>query len=206
MFGLREAILAAAVAAIAAVPPAQAQAPSGEPVGRILDVVGAPLNIQQGSALDIQGRVIEIVGLTSEVKGVDLGIAGSKVTVTPRETRIELPADVLFDFDKSDIRPSAADALKRIAALLKERAKGEVRIEGHTDSKGQPSYNQKLSERRAEAVRKWLVEREGLTGVKFSTQGFGATRPKVPNTKPDGSDDPDGRQSNRRVEIVFATS
>jgi len=54
-------------------------------------------------------------------------------------------------------------------------------------------------------VRKWLVEREGLTNMQFATEGFGASRPKVPNTKPDGSDDPDGRQTNRRVEIVFGS-
>lgn len=159
-----------------------------------------------GKVLDIEGKVIEIIGLASEVKGIDLGIPGSRVTVTPKEVRIELPADILFDFDKSDIRPSAAEALKRAAAVLREKAKGAVRIEGHTDSKGDPPYNQKLSERRAEAVRKWLVEREGLSAIRFTTQGFGATRPKVSNTKPDGSDDPDGRQTNRRVEIVFGTS
>jgi outer membrane protein OmpA-like peptidoglycan-associated protein len=159
-----------------------------------------------GKVLEITGKVLEIVGMASEVKGMDLGIPGSHVTVTPQEVRIELPADILFDFDKSDIRPAAAEALNKAARILRERAKGTARIEGHTDSKGDPPYNQKLSERRAEAVRKWLAEREGLTTVKFATQGFGATRPKVPNTKPDGSDDPDGRQINRRVEIVFGTA
>jgi outer membrane protein OmpA-like peptidoglycan-associated protein len=54
-------------------------------------------------------------------------------------------------------------------------------------------------------VRDWLIDREGLSALKFAPQGFGATHPKVPNTKPDGSDDPDGRQTNRRVEIVFGT-
>ncbi len=159
-----------------------------------------------GKVLDITGQVLDIVGLTSDVKGIDLGIPGSHVTVTPREIRIELPADILFDFDKADIRPSAADALKKAAALVRERAKGPVRIEGHTDSKGNSTYNQKLSERRAESVRIWLVEREGLSNVKFVIQGYGATHPKVANTKPDGSDDPDGRQTNRRVEIVFGTT
>jgi outer membrane protein OmpA-like peptidoglycan-associated protein len=158
-----------------------------------------------GKVLEIAGRVLDIVGLASEVKGIDLGIAGSHVIVTPQEVRIELPADVLFDFDKSDIRPSAADALKKAATLLRERARGMARIEGHTDAKGNLPYNQKLSERRAESVRKWLVEREGLTNFKFVTQGFGATRPQMPNAKPDGSDDPDARQINRRVEIVFGT-
>jgi outer membrane protein OmpA-like peptidoglycan-associated protein len=156
--------------------------------------------------LDITGQVVDIVGIASDVKGINLGIPGSHVTVTPREIRIELPADILFDFDKADIRPSAADALKKAAALLRERAKGPVNIEGHTDSKGNPPYNQTLSERRAESVRKWLVEREWLKNLKFTIQGFGATRPKVPNTKPNGSDDPNGRQINRRVEIVFGTT
>jgi outer membrane protein OmpA-like peptidoglycan-associated protein len=159
-----------------------------------------------GKVLDITGKVLDIVGLANELKGIDLGIPGSKVTVTPQEIRIELPADVLFDFDKADIRPSAADALKKAAALLRERSKGLVRIEGHTDAKGSGSYNQKLSERRAASVRKWLVEHEGLASLNFAIKGFGATRPKVPNTKPDGSDDPDGRQTNRRVEIVFSTT
>jgi outer membrane protein OmpA-like peptidoglycan-associated protein len=149
--------------------------------------------------------VLDIIGLTSEVKGIDLGIAGSRVTVTQQQVRIELLAVILFDFDKADIRPSAADALKRVAAVLRERAKGVVRIEGHTDSKGTPPYNQRLSERRAQSVRQWLIQREGLAGMEFVTEGFGATRPKVPNTKPDGSDDPGGRQINRRVEIVFST-
>jgi outer membrane protein OmpA-like peptidoglycan-associated protein len=194
-------VIAAAVLMIAATaPPAGGQAAAGRsdlPTGKVLDI--------SGNVLDISGNVLDIVGLASEVKAIDLGIPGSRVTVTPKEVRIELPADILFDFDKSNIRPSAADALKKAAALLHERAKGVVRIEGHTDSKGNPPYNQKLSERRAESVRLWLVEREGLSNIKFATQGFGATRPKVPNTKPDGSDDPDGRQINRRVEIVFGT-
>lgn len=71
----------------------------------------------QGKVLDISGEVLDIVGLASEVKGIDLGIPGSHVTVTPKEIRIELPADILFDFDQSDIRPSAADALKKGAAI-----------------------------------------------------------------------------------------
>jgi len=175
------------------------------PVGKVVDIERHVPSDVAGRILDIGGAARDITGLTSDIKGIDIGIAGSHVTVTGQETRIELPADILFDFDKSDIRPGAADALKRVAAVLRERAKGTVRIEGHTDSKGEPAYNQKLSERRAESVRKWLIEREGLGNVKFTTQGFGATRPKVPNTKPDGSDDPDGRQLNRRVELVFNT-
>jgi outer membrane protein OmpA-like peptidoglycan-associated protein len=130
-------------------------------------------------------------------------VQGLQVKETATETRIALAADILFDFDKADIRPSAAAALNQVAGVLRQRAVAVARIEGHTDAKGTPAYNQRLSERRAASVQKWLVEREGLVSTKFALQGLGATRPVVPNTKLDGSDDPDGRQKNRRVEIVF---
>jgi len=126
-----------------------------------------------------------------------------QVKETATETRIELPADILFDFDKADIRQTAAAAMSRAAEVIRKGAKGTIRIEGHTDAKGKPDYNQKLSERRSASVQRWLVEREGLVEMKFAVRGFGATRPAAPNAKPDGSDDPEGRQKNRRVEIVF---
>src|SRR5882724_11535212 len=59
--------------------------------------------------------------------------------------------------------------------------------------------NQKLSERRAASVKTWFIDKEGLSSVQFTTQGFGAKKPVASNTKTDGSDDPDGRQKNRRV-------
>jgi len=110
---------------------------------------------------------------------------------------------VLFDFDKADILPKAQDALKQAAGIIRDKAKGTVRVEGHTDANGSDAYNQKLSERRAAAVKAWFIDKEGLGNVEFSTAGFGAKRPKVPNKKPDGSDDPEGRQKNRRVEIIL---
>lgn len=119
------------------------------------------------------------------------------------EFRIELAADVLFDFDKSEIKPEAERVLARAAAFVRERAAGVVRIEGHTDAKGADAYNQRLSERRAAAVKTWFATAGGLATVVFSTKGFGARQPVAPNTKADGSDDPDGRQKNRRVEIVI---
>ena len=120
-----------------------------------------------------------------------------------KEIRIELPGDILFDFDKSDIRPSAEATLLEAAELLRRRAVGRVVIEGHTNSKGTPAYNQTLSERRAFAVQQWLIERAGARNVTFAIEALAATRPAAPNTKPDGTDNPEGRQLNRRVEIVF---
>lgn len=127
-----------------------------------------------------------------------------RVVERAKETTIELPADVLFDFDKADIRSDAALSLKEAARILREQAKGPVRVEGHTDAKGSAAYNQKLSEQRASAVVKWLIDNEKLSAVKFSIKGFGATKPVAPNAKPDRSDNPEGRQRNRRVALVFA--
>jgi outer membrane protein OmpA-like peptidoglycan-associated protein len=163
----------------------------------------AALVLTAGMALaegPVSGAVLDLIypveDLTAQVRNL-------KLKETATETRIELPADILFDFDKADIRPNAAEALHQAAVILRDRAKGKVRIEGHTDSKGTHAYNQKLSERRAESVRRWLAEHEGLDKVKFATEGLAETRPVAPNTNADNSDNPVGRQENRRVEIVI---
>jgi OmpA family len=111
-----------------------------------------------------------------------------------------------FDFDKTDIRADTDKALSQTAGIIREKAKGLVRIEGHSDSKGSDPYNQKLSDRRAKSVRDWLVKNEGLKNVRFQTTGFGAQKPAAPNTQGDGSDDSDCRQKNRRVEIVIGNN
>jgi outer membrane protein OmpA-like peptidoglycan-associated protein len=126
-----------------------------------------------------------------------------RVTDTPEELRIELPADILFDFDKADIRATAEPALADAARIIREQAKAGVRIEGHTDSKGAADYNQGLSEKRASSVKSWLVAKEKLDKIGFTTSGLGATKPVAPNELPDGRDNPAGRQKNRRVEIII---
>ncbi|GAW41286.1 Photosystem I P700 chlorophyll a apoprotein A2 [Brevundimonas sp. SH203] len=111
---------------------------------------------------------------------------------------IDLPADVLFDFDKATIRPDAEPALTRAAELLKSYPTAQVSIGGHTDAKGDDAYNDGLSLRRARAVAERL---QAAAGRPLGAEGFGERRPVAPNVKPDGSDDPAGRQKNRRVEI-----
>lgn len=151
-------------------------------------------------AADLEIKVLDLVFRIEDLGG---SVQDFQVKESAAEIRIELAADVLFDFDKADIRPKAQEVLKQAAALIRDKAKGAVRVEGHTDLKGNDPYNQRLSERRAGAVKTWLIEKEGLRDVEFVTQGFGAKRPKVSNTKTDGSDDPEGRQVNRRVDIVL---
>jgi outer membrane protein OmpA-like peptidoglycan-associated protein len=154
---------------------------------------GKVLDQSPAKVLDLVFRVEDIGGKTQDLQ----------VKESAAEVRIELAADVLFDFDKAEILPKAQSALEQAAAFIRDKARGAVRIEGHTDAKGSDAYNQKLSERRALAVKAWLADKEGLRNAQFLTQGFGARKPKAPNQTPDGADDPQGRQQNRRVEIVF---
>lgn len=158
---------------------------------------------------DLRFSTQEIKFFTENVAGTTQGTVAKtqelQVKETPTEIRIELAADVLFDFDKATIKPEAASALHNVAEIINDKGKGRsVRIAGYTDSKGSDAYNQKLSERRADAVKLWLAQKEGLPQAGMTTRGFGAKNPIAPNATPDGSDDPDGRQKNRRVEIVLA--
>lgn len=145
----------------------------------------------------------KVLDLVFRVEDIGSKVQDLEVRETGQEVRIELAADVLFDFDKAELRSAAQATLHQAAGIIRDKAKGTVRIEGHTDSKGNDAYNQELSERRANSVKIWLTDKEGLRNIQFSIQGFGAKKPVAPNTKPDGSDDPAGRQKNRRVEIVI---
>jgi outer membrane protein OmpA-like peptidoglycan-associated protein len=126
-----------------------------------------------------------------------------EVIVSKCEERLRVGSDFLFDFDRAEVRSEAAPALAELAERI-TAADRPVLIEGHTDGKGTESYNQRLSERRAGSVRTALVDR-GLRPARLNVRGFGKSRPVAPNEKPDGSDDPDGRQKNRRVEVVINT-
>lgn len=149
------------------------------------------------------GAKLKVLDLVFKVEDIAGQVADLQVKETDTELRIELAADVLFEFDKATLQPAAEDTLTKAAAIVRDRAAGAVRIEGHTDSKGDDAYNQRLSQRRAESVRQWFI-RHGFGSRSLTTRGFGETQPAAPNTKPDGSDDPEGRRKNRRVEIVIA--
>lgn len=107
---------------------------------------------------------------------------------------------IQFDFNKYDIKPEYRVILDEAVDALKKRPEIKVVIEGHTDSIGSAAYNQKLSERRAGAVFDYFVQK-GIKSSRLDTVGYGKERPKAANTKPDGSDNPEGRAINRRVEL-----
>ena len=114
-----------------------------------------------------------------------------------------LTIHVNFDFDKSDITKADVAELKKAIDFLRKYHGAKVKLEGHTDSKGTEEYNQKLSERRAEAVRQYLVTEGAVEKTMISATGYGELRPIAPNKTKNGKDNPEGRAENRRVEILI---
>jgi outer membrane protein OmpA-like peptidoglycan-associated protein len=112
--------------------------------------------------------------------------------------RLSFDASVLFDFDRSALRPEAQAALTDAAVQIAAHPDAVVTVEGHTDDVGADGYNAKLSQARAESVRAFLLSRPELRGRTIAATGFGATRPVTSNATEAG------RQQNRRVEIVVS--
>jgi OmpA-OmpF porin, OOP family len=108
--------------------------------------------------------------------------------------RVSLSADVLFDFDRAEIKPEFTDEIDAAADLLLANPDVTVRIDGHTDNIGTLEYNQGLSERRAEAVASYLQNR-GVSRDRMTVAGFSFTQPVADNSTAEG------RAQNRRVEI-----
>jgi outer membrane protein OmpA-like peptidoglycan-associated protein len=103
---------------------------------------------------------------------------------------------VLFDTGSDRIRPESTPTLKEIGTMLKEHADLKLMIEGHTDDVGAAASNQSLSDKRAEAVRQYLIKSYGVDESRLQAKGYGASKPATAN------DTPEGRQQNRRVELV----
>jgi outer membrane protein OmpA-like peptidoglycan-associated protein len=115
---------------------------------------------------------------------------------TPRGLVVNM-ADVLFDTARFDLRPIAREKLARFSGIVLAHPGLNLAIEGHTDSTGSDEFNQKLSEQRAESVRKYLIE-QGLSDSSLTATGFGKSMPIADNSTAAG------RQQNRRVEIIIS--
>lgn len=148
---------------------------------RILDI--------ERRSLDIERRVVPFDGRSERAEGTD-------VTVS-------LDADVLFEFDQADLSPAARATLNELSDELENNLDGDtITIVGHTDSKGDAAYNQKLSERRAQTVRDALAASLSDPPT-FEVEGRGASEPVADNELADGADNPEGRRRNRRVVITY---
>lgn len=118
---------------------------------------------------------------------------------------LTLPDSILFDFGSAELREDALAALTLIAEVLDYYEDADVVVAGHTDSVGSAAANQRLSEERARSVMDALVSDHGVPEGRLRAEGRGDTEPVAPNEHPDGTDNPEGRQLNRRVEILVLT-
>lgn len=118
-----------------------------------------------------------------------------ELTTTARGPALTIE-DVLFDFEEASLRPEANSLIRQAAEYLQENPDRIAIVEGHTDHTGDKRYNQMLSDARSESVKQKLL-RFGVAEKRIKTTGFGETQPVASNKTPDG------RQANRRVEIVF---
>lgn len=149
----------------------------------------APMTIPEISAPDVSPP--------KNIQPPEISAPEVSVSVENDSIIMEVPDDLLFDFDDATLREDAKDLLAEISKELEDYSEADVEIHGHTDNQGDPSYNKRLSEDRAKAVESYFQEREELDHLNFITKGFGETVPLVSN------DSEENRAKNRRVEILI---
>jgi outer membrane protein OmpA-like peptidoglycan-associated protein len=167
---------------------------------------GAAVGAAVGSKSDNTGKGAIIGGAAGAVVGGVVGhymdkqaeelakIEGAKTERVGDEIRVTFENAILFDFDSSVLKVSSQDQLRQMGEVFVKYPDTDIIIAGHTDNKGSEEYNQKLSERRANAVRGFLVD-ANINPARLTTYGYGESRPVASN------DTEEGRKLNRRVEI-----
>ena len=132
--------------------------------------------------------------LRAELQGT--GVSVTRTGPNGENITLNMPGNVTFATDSSDLNPAFFDVLNSVGKVLKQFDKTVVEVAGHTDSTGSEQYNQSLSERRAATVAQYL-EAKGVATQRILTVGMGESRPVADNGTPEG------RQANRRVEITM---
>jgi outer membrane protein OmpA-like peptidoglycan-associated protein len=154
-------------------------------------IIGAAVG---GAAGALIGREMDqqAAALEEELPGATVERVGEGIQVT-------FASGILFDFDSYALRTPARDNLANLAASLNRYPDSEVLIVGHTDSRGEEVYNQRLSENRSDAARAYLVQ-QGVDATRVKAMGMGESEPV------DTNDTDEGRQANRRVEVAIFAS
>nr|WP_310786728.1 OmpA family protein [Fusobacterium nucleatum] len=157
-------------------------------------------NDGKGKAIiTLKGKTIEVEAkpLEKPEKFPKLKMVPPVPSIEANSLLITLDSGILFDVDKYDVRPEAEEVLKNLVIVLKEADIKAFEIDGHTDSDASDEHNQVLSENRANAVKNFLASQD-IT-AEITIKGYGESRPIASN------DTPEGKQKNRRVEIVIPT-
>ncbi len=171
-------------------------------------VIGGIIGNQTGSTARgaIIGAVVggaagAVIGhqMDQQAKELDASIPGARVERVGEGIQVTFDSGLLFAYDSDVIQPTAQANFNALAASLKKYPESELLIVGHTDATGDDSYNQRLSERRANAAAAYL-ETQGIARSRVRTSGRGESEPVASN------DAEDGRQQNRRVEVAIFAS
>jgi OmpA-OmpF porin, OOP family len=142
-----------------------------------------------------ESQTIDLRNLAADTK-INANFTLQPIQVVPiAENAIVTLNTIFFDFDKSVVKPAAFPELERIVKMMKDRPAMSIEIGGHTDSIGTDEYNLKLSDRRANAVVKFLLSK-GVDTIRITAVGYGEKKPRASNAKEVG-----GRAVNRRVEF-----
>lgn len=160
----------------------------GTPAGVKVDKVGCPIDSDGDGVPDYLDRC---AGTPAGVKTDQDGCPAAGIEEAGRAA-----LHVEFDTGKFAVKKKYHEEIGQLAAAMKNNPNLKIRLEGHTDNVGGAAYNEKLSKRRVDAVKKYMVETFGIEASRLNTKGYGLTRPIAPNTTEEG------RQKNRRVEAV----
>ena len=153
-------------------------------------LIGAGVGALTGGAIGVYMDKQE-AKLRAELEGTGVSVSRIGDNIT-----LNMPGNITFATNSSDLSPAFFDVLNSVGKVLGEYDKTVVEVAGHTDNTGSDAYNQSLSERRAASVVTYLQGRNVLS-QRLITVGMGEARPVADNTTPDG------RQANRRVEITM---
>lgn len=161
----------------------------------VVDSSGCPVDSDEDGVCDGCDKCLGTPkGVAVDENGCPLPVPAPVVPEIIEKGRTTL--NVLFDFDKATIKKGYFGDIDNLAKVMKEYPDLNVVIEGHTDNIGTAAYNKKLSQRRADAVKQYLVEKAGIDANRLTAIGYGLTKPIASNATREG------RQKNRRVEAV----
>ncbi|WP_099367428.1 OmpA family protein [Sphingobacterium sp. 1.A.4] len=150
---------------------------------------------KQQSMVVNPGAVVSKDGTNDGLKNVKREF--ETATETNEGIMVSLSSDLLFSTNSSYLSEAAKKELSKLVKVLKtDQAKAKIRVDGHTDATGEANYNLWLSDKRAASVKTFLVD-AGIAESRIATRGLGLTKPIADNKTPDG------RQKNRRVEVVI---
>jgi outer membrane protein OmpA-like peptidoglycan-associated protein len=213
---MRQAIILSAVAVIAAgctTNPYTGERRAGRVVtsGAAGAGAGAAAGAIIGAATGNVGKGAAVGAIVGAATGAGIGVyqdrqqaklrerlaqSGVSVTRVGDNIVLNMPSDITFNTNQSDIQPGFYETLNSVAIVLKEFDKTTVRVAGHADATGSDQYNQALSERRASSVATYLAT-QGVAGGRLNALGYGETQPVADNASEEG------RRLNRRVQIVI---